>query len=138
MTELQTCRRVFAPSRRDQDLERKLVLPRLFALLRCRYHRCGFLGIRRVSVSSELKSFLPSICIDAPESTTNSRSSGDFEVCAGVALAARGEKNVALSVFLSLWTVFAKYYATLRTHLSWCKVSSCVLSSNLEAHGLRS
>ena len=52
-----------------------------------RHHRCGVPGLRRVSISSELKSFLLSMCIDAPESTTNSRSSGDLEVGAGVALA---------------------------------------------------
>ena len=51
----------------------------------------GFLDLRRVSISSELESFLLSMCIDALESTTNSRSSGDFEVGAGVALASMGE-----------------------------------------------
>ena len=51
----------------------------------------GFLDLRRVSISSELKSFLFSMCSDAPESTTNSRSSGDFEVGAGVALASTEE-----------------------------------------------
>ena len=34
VVELQACHRVFAPSRRGQDRERRLVLPRLFALLR--------------------------------------------------------------------------------------------------------
>ena len=33
MTGRLACHRVFAPSRRDQDRERILVLPRLFALL---------------------------------------------------------------------------------------------------------
>ena len=42
------------------------------------------------------------MCIDAPESTTNSRSSGVFEVGAGIALTSQGEKNVVLSEFLSL------------------------------------
>ena len=51
----------------------------------------GFLDLRRVTTSSELKSFLLSMCIDAPESTTNARSSGDFGVGAGVALASIGE-----------------------------------------------
>ena len=32
MIELQACHRVFAPSRGDQDRERTLVVPRLFAL----------------------------------------------------------------------------------------------------------
>ena len=56
-----------------------------------RYHHCGV---------SELS--LLSMCIDTPESTTNSLASGDFEVGAGVALASIGEYNVVLSAFLSL------------------------------------
>ena len=44
-----------------------------------RYHHCGVLALRRVSISSELKSFLLSMCIDAPESNTNYLSSKDFE-----------------------------------------------------------
>ena len=51
----------------------------------------GLLDLRRVSISSELKSFLLSMCIDALESTTNSVSSGDFEVGVGVAMASIGE-----------------------------------------------
>ena len=42
-------------------------------------HCCGFLDFRRVSSSVELKTFVLSMCIDAPESTANSRS-GFFEV----------------------------------------------------------
>ena len=38
----------------------------------------GFLDLRRNSSSLELKSFLPSMCTDAPESTSNARSSGFF------------------------------------------------------------
>ena len=36
----------------------------------------GLLGVVKVSISAEIKSFLLTMCIDAPESTTNSRSSG--------------------------------------------------------------
>ena len=43
----------------------------------------GFLDLRKVSYSPELKSFLLIMCIDASEST-NSRSSGLFEVDAGI------------------------------------------------------
>ena len=32
---------------------------------------------------------------------------------------------------------FAKSHAALRVHLSWCQVSSCDLSSNFGAQGLR-
>ena len=39
---------------------------------------------------------------------------------------------------LELVNVFAKSHAALRAHLSWCKVSSCDLSPNLHAQGLRS
>ena len=90
--ELQACHRLFAPSRRDQDRERIPVLPRLFAPLRWALPTVvAFLDLRRVSISSELESFLLSMCIDAPESTSNSCSSRDFEVGAGVAQASIGE-----------------------------------------------
>ena len=121
MIELQAYLRVVALSRTCQDPGRKLVLPRLFALLPVAITTIvGFVDLRKVSISSEPKSLLLSMCIDAPESTTNSRSSKGFETGAGVA-------SVALSVFLSLLT----FHAALRAHLSWCKVSSCDLSSNL-------
>ena len=83
MTEMQAYLRVFAPSRRDQDRERILVL----ALPQCPLPPLWGSWIS----ASELKSFLLNMCIDAPESTTNSRSSGDFEVGASVALASIGE-----------------------------------------------
>ena len=47
-----------------------------------------------VSISTSLKSCLLIICTDAPESTTNSRSSG-LRVDAGTHLFSEGEKNVA-------------------------------------------
>ena len=40
--------------------------------------------------------------IDAPESTTNSHFSGEFEVGAGITSASIEEWNEALSAFLSL------------------------------------
>ena len=43
----------------------------------------GLLDLRKVSYSSELKSILLIVCIDAPESASNSRSSEDVEVGAG-------------------------------------------------------
>ena len=52
-----------------------------------------FLDLRRVSSSSELKTFLLSMCIEASESTTNARSSGDCEVAAGVDLASKESKT---------------------------------------------
>ena len=56
----------------------------------------GFLDSCNVSNSHELNSFLLIICIDAPELTANSRSSGLFEVGAGITLASKG----VLSVFV--------------------------------------
>ena len=55
----------------------------------------------KVSISASLKSFLLIICIDAPESTTNSRSSGLW-FDAGRHLFSEGEKNVALSCSFNL------------------------------------
>ena len=124
MTGLQACPRGFAPSRRAQGRERIPVLPHLFAL----HHWLqsplwGSWIFEGFSSSAELKSFLLSTCIDALESTTNSRSSGIFQEGAGITHASVGELNVALSLFLTLWTFFAKSQASLRAHLSSCKVS---------------
>ena len=49
----------------------------------------------KVSISALLRSFLLIMCIDAPESTTNSLSSG-LRVDAGKYLFSEGEKNAAL------------------------------------------
>ena len=90
--ELQACHRVFAPLRRDQDRERKLVLPRVFALLRWPLTPLWSSWISAESpfrLSS--KPSLLSMCVDAPESPANSRSCGDFEVGASVALASMEE-----------------------------------------------
>ena len=57
----------------------------------------------KVSISAEFKFFLLITCIDALESTTNSRSSGS-RVDAGRHLFSEGEKNVALFFLLSFWT----------------------------------
>ena len=79
MIELQACPRVIALLRRDQDRGQMPVLRRLFALLHWPLPPLWrVLDLRRVSISSALNSLLVSMCIDAPESTTNSRSSGDF------------------------------------------------------------
>ena len=56
-----------------------------------------------MSISSELDSFLLIMCIDAPESTTNSLSSGLFEATGvDITFASPGISNVVLSEFLSL------------------------------------
>ena len=84
----------------------------------------GFLDFRRVSSSAELKSFFAQhVHRDAPESTSNSRSSGFLAEGAGITHASVEESNVALSFVLSLKTFFAKPHASLRAHLSCCKAS---------------
>ena len=61
------------------------MLPRLFALPPLAVTTVvGLLDRRRVSISSELKTFLLSMCVDAQDSTTNSLSSGFFEEGAGI------------------------------------------------------
>ena len=79
MTGLQACHGVFAPSRRVRDRERMLVLPRLFALLHWPLPPLWFSWISaECPFRPSSNPFLLSMCKDAPESTTNSRSSGDF------------------------------------------------------------
>ena len=90
--ELQTCHRVIAPLRRDQDRKIIPVRPRSFALRQWPLPPLwGSRDFRRVSSSPELQSFLLSMCIDAPESIANSRSSGFFEQGASITQASARE-----------------------------------------------
>ena len=68
--------------------------------------------------------FLLIMCIDAPESTTNSRSSG-FRVDAGKHLFSEGEKNVALWCSFNFNTLLASFHAASRAPCSCHSVSSC-------------
>ena len=61
----------------------------------------GLLDILMVSNSAESRSFLLTLCIFAPESTTNSLSSRSFVDAAGRTHFSAGEKNVVLSFALS-------------------------------------
>ena len=63
----------------------------------------------KVSMSASLKSFLLIMCIDAPESTTNSRSSG-LRTDAGRHLFSEGEKNIALSCSFNITTLLASFH----------------------------
>ena len=66
----------------------------------------GLLDVVTVSNSAEFKSFLLIMCIDAPESTTNSLSSGLRGDGAGRHLFSEGEKNavfVSPLIFGFLW-----------------------------------
>ena len=77
----------------------------------------------KVSISASLKSFLLVICIDAPESTTNSRSSG-LRTDAGKHLFSEGEKNVALFLSYNINTLLASFHAASRAPCSCHSVSS--------------
>ena len=72
----------------------------------------------KVSISASLKSFLLTMCIDAPESTTNSRSSG-LRVDAGRHLFSEGEKNHAPLILTHFWPVST----LLRGHLALATLS---------------
>ena len=69
-------------------------------------------------MSSALKSLLLGMCIDALESTTNSRSSGDFEMGTGTASISTREQNVALSLSFELVRRFMCVVGT----LSWWRL----------------
>ena len=124
-TRLQACPRGFVPSRRAQDRRRRQLLPHLFALPIGCDNRCG--------VSGYLNGLqFRRVLIFPAQSTTNYLSSGFFEDGAGSDQTSEGEKNVLLSLSLSIWTFFDKSHASLRAHRSCCKLSSFVLSSNFE------
>ena len=61
----------------------------------------------KVSISASLKSFLLIMCIDAPESTTNSLSSG-LRLDASRHVFSDGEKNVALSCSFNFYYTFGQ------------------------------
>ena len=77
------------------------------------------------------------MCTDAPESAANSRSSGFFKEDAGMTHFGRRVQRSLIWVF-ELKDIFRQVPCFLRAHLSWCKVSSFVLSSNFGARELRS
>ena len=74
----------------------------------------GLLVVVKVSNSSEFKSFLLIMCIDAPESTTKSRSSGLRVDGAGRHLFSEGDKNVALSCSFNFNTFLASFHTVSR------------------------
>ena len=93
----------------------------------------GFLDTRIVSSSTEFRSFLLRMCIEAPESTTNSPSSGVVKDGAGRHQSSESDKNATLHFSLSLRILLAISHATLLAHRSCFKVSSSDLSSNFGA-----
>ena len=66
----------------------------------------GLLDVLMVSNSAELRSFLMTICILAPDSTTNSLSSGSFVDAAGKYPFLRGKAECSLVFFFDLVNVF--------------------------------
>ena len=67
---------------------------------------------------------LLTICILAPESTTNSLSSGSFVDAAGSTHSCVGERNVTWSFSLSLHMYSSRFHALLRAHRCCLSVSS--------------
>ena len=91
LTGRQECLRVVAKSRLDEDRARKLVLPRSSALLHWPSPPLRrFWIFEEFPSSPALRSFVLSICIDAPESITNSPSSGFVQEAAGITQASAG------------------------------------------------
>ena len=74
----------------------------------------GLLETLTVSNSAEFRSFLLDVCMDAPESTTNSLSSGFILDGAGRHDSLVSEKKVALSVSLSFTIFLANLHASPR------------------------
>ena len=91
----------------------------------------------KVSISALLRSFLLIMCIDAPESTTNSRSSS-LRFDANKHQFSEGEKNVALSRSIKLKnTIETASNAASRAPCSCHSVSSRDRSSKFGGLGLR-
>ena len=68
----------------------------------------GLLDVVTVYKPAEFKSFLLIMCIDTPESTTNSLSSGLRVEDAGRHLFSEGEKNAVLSFSFNFWDIFGQ------------------------------
>ena len=79
-------------------------------------------GVR--DYSAELRSFLLTICMFAPESTTNSPSSSFIVDAAGKTHSPEGAQNVAFSVSLSFKIFLASFHASPRAHRSCLSISA--------------
>ena len=95
------------------------------------------LDVIKISISEEFKSLLLIMCIDAPESKTNSLSSGLRVDGAGKHQFSEFEKNAALCFFFNFRMLLSSSHAASRAHRSWLSVSSWDRSSNFGALGLR-
>ena len=90
----------------------------------------GLLDVVTVSHSAEFKPFLLIMCIDAPESTTNSLSSGLIADGASTHQFSEGETNAVLCFSFNFKLFLASLHAASRAHRS-CR------SSNFGVLGLR-
>ena len=84
----------------------------------------GSLDTHTVSNSADFRSFLLSMCIDAPESTTYYLASGFITDVAETQQTSVVQKKVALSFSLSFGTPLAILHASPRAHRSCLSVSS--------------
>ena len=88
------------------------------------YNRRRTFDVVTVSNSAEFKSSLLIMCIDAPESTTNSRSSSLRVDGASKHLFSEGEENAVLTFSFDSNTLLAGFHAASRAHRSCHSVSS--------------
>ena len=84
----------------------------------------GFRDTLTVSSSAAFRSFQPTRCTEAPESTSNSHFSCFVEDGARKNQTSEGEKNTAFCLSLSVCILLAQYHASLRAHRSCVDVSS--------------
>ena len=132
LSERQYCWRVFEDFHTQEYIQ-------LFDMHNCLFMRLHFsiggYDYRRTARFRQSIHF--SICIDAPETTTKSRSSS-LRVDASRHPFSEGQKNVALSCSFHFNTFLASFHAASRAPCSCHSVSSCDRSSNFGASGLRS
>ena len=93
----------------------------------------GLLDVLMVSTSAELRSLLLTICMLAPESTTNSFSSSFMVDAAGIIHSFCTRTEWSFVLFFELVNVLARFHALPRAHRSCLSVSSWDLSSNFIA-----
>ena len=92
----------------------------------------GLLDVLMVFTSTGLKSSAPTVCTVAPESSTNSLLwLSCWSTCEDTLSAS--EKNVALSIALSLLMILERFHALLQAHRCCLSVSSWDRSSNFTA-----
>ena len=94
-------------------------------------------GSRQGPILRNLNPFLLIMCIDAPESTTNSQSSGWILDGEGRHHISVGEKNVVFFFSINFRIFFANFHAASRPQCSCHSVSSWDRSSNFGAFGVR-